>query len=116
MAFSLHATITTRVQCAGFHEQATKKQHKGFRLSETFELLSTTKLFCQSWLFVRGFFLLTQAKHLQPGISAGSRQLFGLLRFFDRNFVAASRANVLVCLNFKLTTRTQVVKHGRPSL
>jgi hypothetical protein len=87
------------------------------RLTETFEPLVTTKLVCQSRLFVRGFFLLAQTKHLQPSIRARSRLLVGLLGFLDRNFIAASGANVLVCLNSKLTTRTQVIKHfADPSL
>lgn len=62
-------------------------------------------------LLVRGIFLLGQTKHSHPGAGSRSRFLFSLLGFGSRNFVAASGANVLVRLNSKLTTRTQVVKH-----
>lgn len=72
-------------------------------------------LFSKCRFFVRSFFLFAQSKHLQQGVSAWRRVLLGLLGLRRRNFVAASGANVLVRLNSKLTTRTQVIKHfSRP--
>ena len=79
------------------------------------ENYSTTDLISKRRLFARGFFLLCQTKHPHPRTGSGSRRPFRLLGLGRRNFVAASGANVLVRLNSKLTTRTQVVQHiSRP--
>gem|GEM_PF-7016939 len=108
----------TRPNCSTNHfdsRMQTKRRCTAPPYRTYFATTANYMLFSKCRFFVRSFFLLAQSKHLQQSVCTRRRLLFGLLRLRRRNFVAASGANVLVRLNSKLTTRTQVIKHfSRP--
>ena len=108
----------TRPNCSTNHfdsRMQTKRRCTAPPYKTYFATTANYMLFSKCRFFVRSFFLLAQSKHLQQSVCTRRRLLFGLLRLRRRNFVAASGANVLVRLNSKLTTRTQVIKHfSRP--